>query len=178
MSNGQHTINSKTHVVYSDILDIANQGVEEMFNLPENQVLVTYRHYNQNNDNISGDLLRTDYTEYQLYAIVLVALIDDRIVQAGELLPGDVELFIRPYISFEYDGTEIEEPFEPKVDDEILYNNQRYRLKLIRYERIENTKLVVDCLCSRLNNAMPDKEWNKNYRTPVNDEGSYGGGWS
>jgi hypothetical protein len=171
-----HTIKSNTTIAYNEILDYAKQNVDIAFSLPETQTTIVYRNFNLNNDNLVGDLNKSSFSDYEVDAIVVPILLDDRILQQGEIKPGDVELFIKPYIDFESDGTIIEEPFTPKIDDEFVFNNIRYRLKLIRAERIGNTKLYIDCLCSRIENDMPDVEWNENYRTPI--EGSRrGSGW-
>jgi len=171
-----YTITSETRIEYNDILKVAQQATDIMFSLPENQSTIIYRRLNLHNDNLGGDLNKTSYTEYNVGAIVMPLLIDDRILQQGEMKPGDVELHIKPYINFDIDDTPITEPFIPQIDDEFTFNGIRYRIKLIRKERIGNTIVYLDCLCSRLENDMPETTWNENYREPVSGS-RRGSGW-
>ena len=114
------TITSNCTIEYSNTLKVAQQATDAMFNLPETKTLITYRKFNLTTTNLAGDLNKQTYTDYSIYVIVKMLLMDDRIIQQGEMLPGDCELFIRPYINHEYDGTIIDEPFEPQLDDEFF----------------------------------------------------------
>lgn len=170
------TIKSNTTIEYNNILKVAQQARDAMFEFAETKSTITYRRMSLPNDNLSGDIDKTGYTTYNLDAIVVFLLIDDRIVQQGEMKPGDSELFIKPYINHESDGTIITEPFEPQIDDEFLFQGIRFRIKLIRTERIGNTKVFLDCLASRMENNNPIEEWNTNYRA-VDSDSRRGSGW-
>lgn len=172
----QATITIDTVIEYNDILKVAQECSDVMMELPENKVLITYRHYYFNTSNVIGDLDRQSYDEYQIYAIVNMMLIDDRILQQGELKPGDCEAFFKPSINFDYNDTPLTIPFEPQIDDEFWFNGIRFRIKLIRNEYIGNTKVFLDCLCSRMENTNPETEWNDNYRVPE-EVGRAGSGW-
>jgi len=152
------TIKSNAVIEYDSTLKDAQQARDAMFEMSETKSFITYRRYSLTNTNIVGDLNRQIYTDYQIYAIVMILLSDDRILQQGEMKPGDIELFLKPYINFEYDGTIIEDAFEPQIDDEVIFMNVRYRIKLLRAERIGNTKVFLDCLCSRIENDNPQVE--------------------
>jgi len=170
------TIKSNTTICYDNILEVSRQARDEMFEFAETKSNITYRRFNLNTGNLTGDFDKSLYTDYSIDVIVTILLMDDRIVQMGEMKPGDCELFIKPYINGESDGTIIEEPFQPQIDDEFWFQGIRFRIKLLRPERIGNTKVFLDCLCSRLENTNPEVEWNDNYRTPI--EGSRrGSGW-
>jgi len=170
------TIKSNAVIEYDSTLKDAQQARDAMFEMSETKSFITYRRYSLTNTNIVGDLNRQIYTDYQIYAIVMILLSDDRILQQGEMKPGDIELFLKPYINFEYDGTIIEDAFEPQIDDEVIFMNVRYRIKLLRAERIGNTKVFLDCLCSRIENDNPQVEWNDNYRE-VDSDSRRGSGW-
>lgn len=161
------TIKSNATIVYDNLLLNAKQANDVMFELPELKTNITYRRMNLNTGNLSGDYDRRSYTDYSLNTIVSLLLIDDRVVQQGEFRPGDCELVIKPYINLESDDTIITEPFEPQIDDEIFFQGIRFRIKLIRPEYMGETKVYLDCLCSRLENDNPKSEWNTNYREPI-----------
>ena len=161
------TITSKSVVSYNEMLKVADDVREEMFNQPEFKALILYRKFDFHNDNLVGDLNRATYNDYYIYAIVNILLVDDRIVNMGEALAGDCEVFLKPYIDYDYEGNKIEIGIVPEINDEIVFNNIRYRIKLIRPERIGTTITYIDCLCSRLENNNPTTNWNENY----NDNG-------
>lgn len=171
------TIKSNTTISYNSNLHDAQLARDAMFELPELKTTITYRRMDLFNTNLVGDLVRNSYTDYSIDTIVTLLLIDDRIVQQGEFRPGDCELTIKPYINFESDGTSISEPFEPQINDEIFFQGIRFRIKLIRPERMGNTKVTLSCLCSRVENDNPTTEWNTNYREPESGSGRQGNGW-
>ncbi|NCD07007.1 MAG: hypothetical protein EOL97_12890 [Spirochaetia bacterium] len=170
------TLTSDTMVVYNNLLLNAKQASDVMFEMAELKTNIIYRRMKLNTGNLSGDMDKRHYTDYSIDTIVTLLLIDDRNVQSGEFKPGDCELQIKPYINKESDGTIITEPFEPQIDDEFWFQGIRFRIKLIRPEIIGETKVYLDCLCSRLENDNPQTEWNENYREPITNS-RRGNGW-
>jgi hypothetical protein len=170
-------LKSNSVISYNNLLLNAMQSNDIMFELPELKTNIVYRRFKLNNSNLTGDLDKRSYIDYSIDTIVQLLLIDDRNVQQGEFRPGDCELIIKPYINKESNGTIIAEPFEPQIDDEIWFQGIRFRIKLIRPEIICETKVYLDCLCSRLENDNPQVEWNENYRKPI-ENSRRGDGWN
>jgi len=170
------TITSTLVVSYEDYSDLMEEGWDEIIEVPEFEKTITYRRFDLDEDNMTGDIDRSMYTDYTIYAEVQPTEIDDKLEKSGTLSIGDAEVFLPAKIIHNTSGDIIDSPFRPQLDDEVIWKGIRYRIWKITFERIGRIEIFADCLCKRLDNVNPTRAWNDRYDAP--DGQVPGKGWS
>lgn len=145
------TIKSDSVVSYPAGGDIYKDAFIEILNTDEFKSLITYYSYNLDTDNLSGDIDRTSYSEYSLYAIIDLAKSYDKSVKLGMLEIGDCELFLPSVVTVDSSGTAIS--FQPKEHDEFIWNGIRFALKERSPEYIADSSIHTAWICKRIDNS-------------------------
>jgi len=90
-----NTLVSTSVISYEDFGGIMDEGWDEIIDVPEFEKTITYRRFNLDYDNMTGDIDKTSYDDYSIYGEVQLLDIEDKIVKSGELKSGDAEIFIQ-----------------------------------------------------------------------------------
>jgi len=144
------TIASDSVVSYPNQAGIDNEAWKELVGEWVFKKTITYRRYDLDDDNITGDQDRSSYTDYTIYAEVQFQEVGDKLVKMGQLEEGDAEVFIPVPVYKDTSGDAITESFRPHTHDDILYEGYTWRINKITFERSGTIEIFADCQCKRI----------------------------
>jgi hypothetical protein len=173
----QQALASDLKIVVPDLSEVYDDGWDEIAEEPEFEKEITYRRFDYNYDNMTGDIDKSTYIDTQIYAEVQPLEITDKVVKTGEMREGDAEIFMPARITHDITGTHIAASFRPQIDDEIVFRGIRYKIGKITFERIGQHEIFADCMCTRLSNENPSQTWNDSYSQKYTKPGRGGKGW-
>lgn len=171
------TIESTMIVSYADFGEIMDDGWDEVAEVPEFEKAITYRRYDFDEDNMTGDIDKDSYEDYQIYAEIQPFEMEDKQVKSGKLKIGDANIFFPARINIDIHGSAIEE-FRPQKYDEVIWKGVSYKIDKIIFERIGRLEIFADCIGKKLSSANPEVTWNDNYEKAFISDSKPGRGWS
>lgn len=157
------TLSSVSVISYNEFGDIMEEGWDEIIETPEFEKEVTYRKFSFYRDNMTGDLDRSTYTDYTIFAEVQPVETNDNVVRTGQLQLGDAIIFIPSKIDRNSSGGVINPYLRPTIRDEIVFFGIRYIIQSITSERIGQFEIFSECKCKRMDNLNPTLSYNTNY---------------
>lgn len=171
------TITSVCVVSFPDLAEIMEEGWDEIIEVPEFEGIINYTRYDFDEDNMTGGRSKEEFNTYIINAEVQPMEQTDKLVKTGELQVGDAEAFMPARITMDINGNTIAPSFRPQLGDEFVWKGYRYRIQKIKFERIGNIEIFIDCLCKKIGVEHPSQAWNDNY-DEYTSEVRPGGGWS
>lgn len=146
------TINSSSNIVLPKGADLFDCAYSETLNEWEFSKKVTYRRYQFTEDNMTGDLDKSDYTDYDIYAEVQTLGTYRDMSKTGEVEIGDVVLYTHREIKYDRDGNIIDNPFRPQLHDEFEEDGFWYRIDKIYPYYVGESELAFECFSKRIDN--------------------------
>jgi hypothetical protein len=185
------TINSNSLLVLPEyqkiltsnsVISIPNVGglfhteFSNALNIPEFKKKIIYRRFSLDYDNVTGDINKDSYTDYQIYSSLYIMNITFKHGHVGDLETADGEMFLPARISRDIDGDNINHEFRASIDDSIYWLGCWYRITNIEFQKIGNTEVYCICKLKKTNNTFPDFKWNKEYKVLLHNQNF--GGWA
>ena len=137
------TLISNLTISVPDLAEIFDEGWDEIVEVPEFEKTILYRRYNLAEDNMTGDLIRSDYDEYSTVGEIQLQGIEDKTVKSGILEVGDAEIFLPSRIRRETSGSFIENEFRPQIGDYVVFNDITYKLVKLSFNILGQTELFT-----------------------------------
>jgi hypothetical protein len=172
----QKSLFSISVISIPDIGGLFHNEFNNIINIPEFKKRIVYRRFNIDYDNITGDIDKSSYTDYQIYGSLYIMNITFKHGHAGDLQTADGEMFLPARISRDVDGENINYEFRPSIDDSIFWMGCWYRITNIEFNKIGNTEVFCTCKLKKTNNTFPDFKWNREYTITIYNQSF--GGWS
>ncbi len=155
------TLTSFAAISFRDFGEIMDDAFDENLEIEEFGKTVTYRKYDVDWDNMTGDLDESSYTEHSITAEVQPQTIEDKYVKSGELEVGDAVIFLPARIT--------STKFKPKMGDHVIWKNIVYIIDDIQVERIGSNEIFYECFGKRKTNKNPSSAWNTKYKAYSSD---------
>jgi hypothetical protein len=171
-----NNLNSVSVISIPSIGGLFHNGFTEIMNIPEFRKKIVYRRVDLDYDNITGDLDKSSYTDYQIIASIYIMDITYKKTMSGELQVADGEMFIPARINRDIDNDVIYPEFRPNIDDNIFWLGIWYKISEIEFNKIGFSEVYCTCKLKKINNTLPDFKWNKHYT--IQPQMQNPGGWS
>ena len=171
----QNTLTSDAYIIYGNLADVELESWNELMDTDEFKKAVVYRNYDLDEDNITGDIDRSLYTDYNINVEVQLTEEEDKIVKSGTLQVGDAEIFMSARVTKDSNGDAIAASFRPKLKDEIIWHGWTFRIESIEFERMGKFEIFAECRCKRVKNVNPGSAWNERYE--ASDDPNLGRGY-
>ena len=150
------TLNSDAVIAISHSAAVFDDMLDEIFDTSAFQNDITYRRFDIDEDNMTGDIDKSIYNDYEIYGNIDIEQIRHNTQKVGETEMSDATLFVPREIRTERDGTMITQSFRPQINDEVKENNIWYRIYSLQPHFIGEFEVELECGLKRVGNDNDD----------------------
>jgi hypothetical protein len=110
---------------------------------------ITYRRYSFDLDNMTGDLIKTDYYDYEIVAELQPGNLLYSLSSVGQIINETAYLYIQREIN---NYEQLPYRFRPQLNDEVMCDNIWYRINTINAKIIGESEVGFECELKRIKN--------------------------
>ncbi len=144
------TLTSDSVIVVPNGADLYDNAYDETLEEWAVQKEITYRRFDIDEDNLTGDIDKSSYTDVSIYGQVDTTRDKRQMTKHGYLKIEDAWLFLPTEIRWDRDNVKIPIPFRPQIDDIIIEDGVRFRIITIQPHYIGESELSLECGLRRL----------------------------